>query len=519
MVGARPDSDPNSLLNQICVKRGIDQAGLSAGIETLPDEALLANISQVADRITRAMFANEPAVIFGHDDPDGITSTYVLYQFFNACGYQKHNFFIPNRNLESHGIQDSFVNFVREGGYKLVITVDNGISSYQGVEKLNQLGCEVVITDHHLIQPETLPHASAILNPQLPDCQYPFKALAGVGVALMLTRWLGRSLDHRVPLSSYFWTAVGSIADKVPMTGVNRTIVRHVIDHWDELNDPSVDFLLRNHKRVESDMDVFNFMQYTSRLIANGRENNGQHTAMRFLLQMGDAKAALFQSMEAQQKKWEGDLNRIFTILDSVTAGFTSPAFIYFDDEGVIPYHLLGTGATYVLGKLGIPTILLKQHNGDIVCEGRCGEGFNMVEAFAACKEHLKQFGGHVKAAGFTMEPDRYDAFLECYNHYLAGHLNTDFPQTGEEPDACLGLDQFSPANWRGLELLLPFGQQHPEPRILVRNTRLDELQKVFLFEHGSASFPAGQTGDALLHWRGPRLVKILSFSPTEAPA
>lgn len=519
MVDAHPDSDPNSLLRQICLKRGISLDSLSAGLETLPDEALLANIKPVAERISRAMFDNEPTVIFGHDDPDGITSTYVMYQFFNACGYQRHNYFIPNRNLESHGIQDSFVNFVREGGYKLVITVDNGISSYQGVEKLNQLGCEVVITDHHLIQPETLPNAQAILNPQLPGCQYPFKALAGVGVALMLARWLGRSLEHKVPLSSYFWTAVGSIADKVPMTGLNRIIIRHVIDHWDEMNDPSVDFLLRNHKRIESDMDVFNFMQYTSRLIANGRESNGQHTAMRFLLQMGDAKAELFQSMEAQQKKWEGELNRIFSFLDSVTAGFSSHAFIYFDDEGVIPYPLLGTGATYVLGKLGIPAILLKQHNGGIVCEGRCGDGFNMVEAFAYCREHLKQFGGHVKAAGFTLEPDRYDAFLECYNHYLAVNLGSGPTPSQEEPDACLGLDQFTLDNWRGLEQLLPFGQQHQEPRILVRDTRLDELQKLFLFEHGSASLPLGQTGNALVHWRGPKLVKILSFDPAAAPA
>lgn len=429
MVEAHSDSDPNSLLNQICEARGIDKTGLEADIGSLPDEALLANIAEVAERISRAMFANEPTVIFGHDDPDGITSTYILYQFFNACGYQKHNYFIPNRNLQAHGIQTDFVEFVREGGYKLVITVDNGISSFQGVERLNQLGCDVVITDHHLIQPETLPQAFAILNPQLPDCKYPFKALAGVGVALMLIRYLGRILEHPVPLSSYFWTAVGSIADKVPMTGLNRIIVRHVIKHWDEMNDPSVDFLLRNHKRIENETNIFTFMQYTARLIANGREENGQHTAMRFLIQMGDAKAALFQSMEAQQKKWEGELNHVFTFLDSITAGFASNAFIFFDDEGVIPYHLMGTGATYVLGKLGVPAILLKQHNGAIVCEGRCSEGFDMVAAFTACKQHLKQYGGHVKAAGFTMEPEQYDAFLECYNNYLTENLSHRNPQ------------------------------------------------------------------------------------------
>lgn len=513
MVEPLPDADLKSLLDQICTKRGIDKDGLQAGIETLPDESLLANIDVAAERISRAMYDNEPTVIFGHDDPDGITSAYILYHFFNTCGYQKHNYFIPNRNLDSHGIQNSFVEFVREGGYKLVITVDNGVTSYQGVEKLNQLGCDTIITDHHLVQPESLPNAFAIVNPQLPDSKYPFKTLAGVGVSLMLIRFLGRLLDHPVPLSSYFWTAVGSIADKVPMLGLNRVIVRHMIQHWNELDDPSVEFLLRNHNRIENDTNIINFMQYTARLIANGREANGQHTAMRFLLQMGDPKAVLFQSMESQQKKWEGELNRIFSFLDSIATGFNSQAFIYFDDEDVIPYHLLGTSASYVLGKLGVPTILLRQHNGDIVCEGRCGEGFNMVAAFGACKEQLKQFGGHVKAAGFTLEPEKYDAFLECYNNYLAENLATTGPLEDPEPDACLSLDEFNTENWHGLELLLPFGQQHLEPRIMVKNTQLSELQKHFLFEHGSSPLPSGKACDVILAWKAPKLVKILSYS------
>jgi single-stranded-DNA-specific exonuclease len=512
MVEEHTESEPNSLIRQVVGKRGIREADLTLGMGSLPDEALLANIGLVAERIEKAMYDNEPTVIFGHDDPDGVTSAYILYHFFNSCGYQKHNYYIPNRNVEPHGIQQGFVDFVRDGGYKLVVTVDNGISSYEGVEKLNRLGCETIITDHHLIQPEHLPRAYAHLNPQLPDCKYPYKSLAGVGVALMLIRYLGHALEHPVSLSSYFWTAVGSIADKVPMTGVNRMIVRHVIENWHSIEDPSVEFLLRNYNRIETDMDVFNFILYTSRLIANGREPDGQHTAMRFLLQVGDAKAELFQSMEAQKKKWEGELNHIFGFLDTVSAGFNGKGFIYFDDDDVIPYPLLGTAATYILGRLGIPTIMLKQHNEDIVCEGRCGEGFNMVEAFSFCKENLKQFGGHVKAAGFTLEPSRYDNFLECYNGYLNENLPETVPSINEEPDAILGMDDFTGPNWRGMELLLPFGQQNQEPRILVPDTSLERLQQRFQFEHGSLAVPVGKTGDVLLLWRAPRTVKILSF-------
>lgn len=508
--GIEPRS--NDILNQILTNRGILWQDLSTNVNDLPDEALLPNIEAVADRISRAMFRNEPLVIFGHDDPDGITSTYILYQFFNTCGYQKHNYFIPNRNIEPHGIQQGFVDFVQERGFSLAITVDNGIASYDGVEKLKQLGCDTIIVDHHLIQPEQLPQAYAILNPQLPESQYPYKMLAGVGVVLMLIRYLATRLDHAVPPSAYFWASVGSIADKVPMNGLNRIVVRHAIENWEAMNDPSLEFLLRNNNRIDSPTDVFNFMQTTARLIANGREERGQHTAMRFLLEQGDAKAQLFQQMEGQRRKWESELNRVFSFLDTITAGFEGNAFIYFDDEDVIPYSLLGTAATYVLGKLDIPTIMLKVHNDDIVCEGRCGEGFNMVEAFRHCKDFLKQYGGHVRAAGFTLETANYDGFLECYNRYL--NENPSAISTGAAvADAEAYLDELDPATWESLEILLPFGQQNPEPQIRVRNTNLDALQQHFNIEHGSAAQNQRGNMDAILSWRGIRSVRVLAWT------
>lgn len=504
--------DTTSLLNQITQKRGISEAELRSGIEALPDEALLANIEDAAGRISQAMFNNEPLVIFGHDDPDGITSSYILYHFLDSCGYQKHNYFIPNRNIEPHGIQQGFIDFVEKGGYRLVITVDNGISSYEGVEKLNELGCDVIVTDHHLIQPEKLPRAFALVNPQLPDCQYPYKQLAGVGVALMLIRYLARKLGHDVPLSHYFWTAVGSIADKVPMTGVNRILVRHVIGNWDDIQDPSVDFLLRNYNRINNDTDKFNFIQNTARLIANGREENGQHTAMRFLLQMGDAKAKLFESIEKQKKEWEAELHRVFGFLDLVTDRFNGRSFIYFDDQDIIPYPLLGTSATYILNKLHIPVIMLKMHNDRIVCEGRCEDGFNMVDAFTACKEHLEQYGGHPKAAGFSLLPQDYEGFLECYNKYLNDVLDGESKTPDAVPDACLSLGGFSRDEWREIELLLPFGQQNPEPLILLENATLEDLQQIFQIEYNSHSIPRGRRGQVLVHWKAPGSVRIISF-------
>ncbi len=134
---------------------------LEVSLDNLPDEALFANIDSVAERIREAIYNNEPMIIFGHDDPDGITSTYILYNFLNSCGYQRHSYYIPNRNLESHGIQQGFVDFVQKGGFKLVITVDNGISAYTG-GAAQCPGCDVLITDHHLIQADMIPMPIAL---------------------------------------------------------------------------------------------------------------------------------------------------------------------------------------------------------------------------------------------------------------------------------------------------------------------------------------------------------------------
>lgn len=516
MVEPGLKSSSPGFLSQLCAGHGLPDPPSAQSLDDLPEESLLANIGLVADRIRRAMFTNEAVIIFGHDDPDGVTSTLILYQFFNACGYQKHHYYIPNRNLEPHGIQDSFVEFARRGKYSLVITVDNGISSYDGVEKLNRLGCETIITDHHLIQPEQLPPAFAILNPQLPQCEYPFKNLAGVGVALMLIRYLGRLLEHEIPLSAYFWTAVGSIADKVPMTGVNRILVRHVMEHFGQIADPSIEFLQRNYNRVSSLTDVFNFLNYTSRLIANGREPNGQHTAMRFLLQMGDDKARLFEMLEQQKNRWETELNRVFSYLDTIVAGFTGHAFIYFDDEDVIPYQLLGTASTYILHKLGIPAIMLKTHNGNMVCEARCGDQMNMVEAFTHCKRYLKQYGGHAKAAGFTMEASQYDGFLDCFNDYLAARELSPQPEDYSQPDAILRLADFNQKNWQLLEQFLPFGQQNNEPVIMIKNTSLEQLQNLFNLEYNSSGIPSGKSGNVYVQWKSPQSVRVLAFREAE---
>ncbi len=500
------------IISQMMQSRNLSLEELSKTLDDLPDESLLANIEIVAERIREALYSNEPLVIFGHDDPDGITSSYVLYRYLESCGYQKHHYFIPNRNLEHHGIQSSFLEFVKKGKYPLVITVDNGISGYAGIESLNELGCDVLVTDHHLIQPDQIPKAYAILNPQLPDSEYPFIMLAGVGVVLMLIRYLSKLLEHPVEPALYFWTAIGSIADKVPMTGVNRLIVRHVIDNWDGVRDNTIDFLLRNYNRITSVADKCGFMQYCCRLIANGREQNGEHIAMKFLLELSDEKVRLFQLLEEEKINWEAALNNVFKLIDTLMEDYDGQAFIYYDDEDLIPYSLLGTAATYVVNNLNIPTILLKNRHNVLVCEGRCTNSFNMMDAFNFCKESLIQYGGHAKAAGFTMQPDKYNSFIDLFHEFFKLHEESIKKPNVLKIDAIIMPPQISNKIWHDLDIFMPYGQENTEPVILINNCTIEQLSDRFSLDNCSISIPPGVEWDIVIQLKGVNLIKILDY-------
>ncbi|MFB3845375.1 MAG: DHH family phosphoesterase [Candidatus Cloacimonadaceae bacterium] len=502
---------------QVLQARGLTDEVLHKTLDDLPDESLLSNIDKAAQRIRLALYRNEPLVIFGHDDPDGITSAYILYSFLEACGYQKHQYYIPNRNLEPHGIQPSFLNFAQSGNYPLVITVDNGISAYEGVEELNKMGCDVIVTDHHLVQPDQMPNAYAIVNPQLPDDIYPFKMLAGVGVTLMLIRYLGKILNHPIDPALYFWTAVGSIADKVPMTDLNRILIRFVLDNWQTAKDNTIDFLLRNFNRISSTTDKMNFIQFCSRLLANGREENGQHLALRFMLQVSDEKAHSFQILEEEKNKWEMEMNRIFKLMDTMMENFNGDAFIYLDDDDLIPYSLLGTAATYVVNNLKIPALMLKKKDHTLSCEGRCDTGFNMVEAFTACKDSLLQFGGHAKAAGFTMQPENYDKFIEQFHAYLQPRSEAIKQALILQVDAVLSSVELNNNLWQELELLLPYGQENPEPVLVITDCTIKKITALFSLDNGGMSFDPQFKGKIAIQLKGPNLIKILDYEPESA--
>jgi single-stranded-DNA-specific exonuclease len=430
------------------------------------------DIDLASDRIVKAVKNNEKIMIFGHDDLDGITSTYILFDFLSKIGSQNHYFYIPNRNTDNHGMQDGFIRLISEEKIDLLITVDGGISDFHAVERINETGCNVIITDHHQVQSE-LPDALAIMNPRQQDCNYPYDMLAGVGVVYMLILNLGRKLNFDIDKNYLFWVSVGSIADKVPMTGVNRILVKKVLDEWSSFNDSTLRMILNNDQYPVNHTARMGIIRYIIKLLSNGRKPRGENLIMDLLLRPIGEKEKILQKLLSDFEIFESRISKLRFHLNTLTGTINEDYYIYFDDSGLIPDDLLGFSAAFLASSLKIPVIMLSQ-KGDIVsCEARCTDGFNLIDAFKFCSESLIQYGGHIKAAGFTIEPEKVPLFKKKFIEYVEGQSTTINENKKITVDAVFknnDLDSFKDFLQTDFHFLQPYGENNPSPYYLLRN-------------------------------------------------
>ncbi len=474
-----------NFIDQILINRNKTRLDYQKKLEDLPDEFLLKDLEIAIERILHALYKNERIVIFGHDDPDGVTSTYLLYDFLESCGYQNHYYYIPNRLVDHHGIQDSFVEYLQIKQANLVITVDNGISSKEKIEDIKALGIDVIVTDHHIFDQENIPLAEAVINPKRKDCSYPYDMIAGVGVSLMLVTGLAKNLGKEIKPSYYFWTTVGSLADRVPMSGVNWIIARYVLDFWDEITGNTIDMLKSICNPILNNFDRMNFLIYSYRMIANGRDTEGKHHGLKFMIANDREKYEEFALIQSEKKANEQNLFGLNIIISEILADYEGNGVVYFDQENRIPSPLLGTCATFLVNTLYEPVIMLKERDDIIICEGRCSDGFSILDAFKYCEEALIQFGGHVRAGGFTMHKENMDKFISLYRAYFQEQKQQIDENKTIEIDAVISINDLDNDAIDQLDFMLPFGQDNPEPMVLVKNYDVNGDHHRLSFDNG----------------------------------
>lgn len=464
--------------------RGLDDAAhlrefLGEG-EPLSDPFLLKDMDKAAARITRAVDNMEKIAVYGDYDADGVTSTAMLYSYLETRGADVI-FYIPQREGEGYGMNMGAVEYLKEQGVSLIVTVDNGISSVQEVARANELGIDVVVTDHHRPQ-EILPDAVAVVDAYRPDDTSPYKHFSGVGIAFKLLMALEDGAgDVEDLLEAYSdLAAIGTIGDIVPLTGENRTLIRAGLERLSQSDRPGVQALLGNAgiagKALTSTNVAFTLVP---RINATGRMGAPER-AVRLLISGYEEEAEVLSEEicadNEERRRVEAEIAEA-AFADIEAKGYMKDRVVVVDGEN---WHhgVIGIVASRVTERCGKPCMIISRGETEAKGSGRSIEGFSLFEAICACGDLLIKFGGHPMAAGITLKPENIEAFRKRINQYAAEH----FPQMPTQTvtlDCKLNPAALSVSMAQSLTQLEPFGNGNPQPVFGLFNMELSNVTPV----------------------------------------
>ena len=476
----------SKVVAQILINRGITTTEearnfLSGKTELLYNPLLMKDMEKAVARIRRAVVNSEKIRIFGDYDVDGVTSTAVLLKALQRIGAAA-DYYIPVRLTEGYGMNQDAVRAAGRDGVNLVITVDSGISALAEVELANSLGIDVIVTDHHE-PPAELPEALAVINPKQDDCPYPFKDLAGVGVAFKLGQCLLEEADLGELREMAELLSLGTIADVVPLKGENRVFVKEGLKFLGSTGNKGLWALME-----ECGIDPANVStrqvayQMAPRINAAGR--------------LGDAAICvrlLLSEDEAEARALAAELGSLNSRRQSVEAGIYAEALemiqgggIDLDRDKVIVlakegWHLgvIGIVASKLVQDFYRPVVLLGIDGETAKGSARSIPPFNIYEAFRAGQDYLIRYGGHSQAAGLTLAAENIAGFREAVNRYASLKIAEDDLVPEVFIDTEVELSELDNKLFCQLEMLAPYGCQNPDPVLACRGAGVLDCRNV----------------------------------------
>jgi single-stranded-DNA-specific exonuclease len=470
-------------IGQLLAARGIAgaaeaQAFLHPTLSALADPYLLPDMAEAVAAIDAAVTRGAPIRIFGDYDADGITSTAVLVRALQALGGQV-DWYLPHRVEDGYGLNDAALEQARAEGVDLGITVDNGISAHAQLAHAEQLGLRMIVTDHH--EPgATLPSALAVLNPKRADSAYPFRELAGVGVAFTLLRALcqARGLAPNVPMRFLDLVTVGTIADVVPLVGENRVLVSHGLPLLTPASKKAgLAALLRaiGVRERASCGDVG--FQLAPRLNAAGRIAHAAD-ALRLLLTTDAAEAETLAAQLCAHNTQRQDEEA--HTLDEALA-LTAACDLTREKALVLAsphWHpgVVGIVASRLLERFHRPVALIALQDGVGKGSARARAPFHLWEALDASSHLLRRFGGHRVAAGFEVSEENIPALRAALCAIADRTLSDDDLLPSLEIDAWLDLTEVTTGFARDVEALAPFGMGNPTPIFAAQDVLVQQV-------------------------------------------
>lgn len=493
----------NPVICDILVQRGIETFDAAKDffrpqLSSLHDPWLMKDMDKAVDRICKAIQNNEKILVFGDYDVDGTTSVACMYLFLKKV-HRHLDFYIPHRYREGYGVSKAGIDYAKENGFTLIISLDCGIKSVDLITYAKTLGVDFVVCDHHLPD-ETLPPAVAILNPKQKDCPYPYKELCGCGVGFKLIQALAPQfgLGDDIVYEFLDLVATAIAADIVPITGENRVLAFHGVKKVNETPNRGIKALIRL-SGLKTQLHINNLVfMIAPRVNAAGRMDDARKAVQLFIAE-NDAEAFSYAEMlhsdNSDRKEADSSITveALALISENESWKGRKSTLVYQEHwhKGVV-----GIVASRLIEHYYRPTIVLTRSGDYVAGSARSVPGFNLYEAIHACREHLLGYGGHFAAAGMTLETTQVDAFREKFEEIVAATIDPQLLIPEINIDAEI---QFSDINWSFyniIEQMEPFGPENLRPVFIARKVVDTGFSKIVKEQHlrfsvrqGSISF------------------------------
>ena len=468
--------DVSQPLANLMVQRSITsfeeaQSFFKPGLEYLHDPFLMKNMNIAVDRISSAIYKNEKILIYGDYDVDGTTSVALMYAFFRNI-YPNIDFYIPDRYAEGYGISSRGIDYAHENNCKLMITLDCGIKAVEKIKYANSMGRDVIICDHHL-PGETVPEATAVLDPKQEGCNYPYKDLSGCGVGFKLIQAYSRV--NGIPFEDLIQyldlVAISIASDIVPLTGENRILAHFGLIQLNENPRMGIAKIIKDsdiRKKITIEDIVF---KIGPRINAAGRMESGNKAVE--LMVSEDGMLAEEMSREignCNRDRRSIDRNITTEALRMISAdqrNMNARTTVLYNPE----WHkgVIGIVASRLIETYYRPTVILTESNGFATGSARSVAGYDLYQAIESCSDLLENFGGHMYAAGLTMKKENVPVFIERFEEAVTQTISDDQLVPQVIIDMELNFTDITDKFYSMLEQFQPFGPENLAPVFMTR--------------------------------------------------
>lgn len=517
----------STLIATLLAQRGItnfDEAKrfFRPSLNELYDPYLMKDMDKAVARIEKAMANNERILVFGDYDVDGTTAVSLMASYLRSI-YPDVDTYIPDRYTEGYGISNQGIDYAEDNGITLIIALDCGIKSVDKIEYANQKNIDFIICDHHLPGNE-IPNAVAVLDAKQKDCNYPFKELCGCGVGFKVIQALAtnrnQTIQDLVPYLDLVATAIA--ADIVPIVDENRILAFYGLQVINSHPRPGILAMMKQFALKEFTITDVVF-KIAPRINAAGRIKHGNY-AVRLLTEFN-----LDEAIECAKEIDEFNQNRR-TLDQQITEEALNQIAENKEENRCtsVVYHenwhkgVIGIVASRLIENYYRPTLVFTKSGDKLAASARSVKGFDVYQALEQCSEHLIQFGGHMYAAGLTIEEQQYSAFKQKFEEVVKNSILPEQQTEEIEIDAWIDFNELDDKTLRILKQFEPHGPENMTPVFLTRNVfdtgtaqtigKNNEHLRLFVKQNNSKGFPAiaFKKGDFLNETRNLRLMDVV---------